>query len=81
MATNRILEEIWRVKDQLAREAEYDVHRLCENTRKWAAEHPHSGPIIHNDEEFRQFLAQHETKRTPPPTLILEDEAPRPKPD
>ena len=51
-----ILEEVWRVKDEMAREAGYDVRRLCENTRKWAAEHPHSGPVIQTAEELRQYV-------------------------
>ena len=33
MKPNPILEEAWRVKDELAREANDDLHRLCENTR------------------------------------------------
>ena len=55
-----ILEEVWRVKDEMAREAGYDVRRLCENTRKWAAEHPHSGPVIQTAEELRQYVEEQE---------------------
>ena len=40
MKSNPILEEVWRIKDELAREANYDIHQFCENTRRWAAEHP-----------------------------------------
>lgn len=46
MKPNPILEEVWRIKDELAREAGYDIHRLCENTRQWAETHPHSGPVV-----------------------------------
>jgi hypothetical protein len=46
MEPNSILEEVWRIKDEMAREAGYDLHRLCENTRQWAAKHPHSGPVV-----------------------------------
>ena len=60
MKVDPILEELWRIKDEMAREAEYDVRRLCENTRKWAAEHPHSGPVIQSAEELRQYIEQHE---------------------
>lgn len=63
MKTDPILEEVWRIKDELAREAGYDVRRLIENTRKWAAEHPHSGPTIHSAEELRQFAEEDERKR------------------
>lgn len=33
MKPNPILEEVWRVKDELAREAGHDIHHLYENTR------------------------------------------------
>ena len=46
MKSNPIVEEVWRIKDELAREAGSDMHRLCENTRQWAAEHPHTGPVV-----------------------------------
>ena len=41
---NPILEDLWRVKDDLAREAGHDIQRICENTRRWAAAHPGSTP-------------------------------------
>jgi hypothetical protein len=55
MKTNPILEEVWRIKDELAREAGLDIHRLCENTRKWAESHPRSGPVVHDAQELRQL--------------------------
>ena len=58
MKPNPILEEVWRVKDELAREAGHDIHRLCENTRQWAAEHPHPGPVVRNAEDLRQLVAK-----------------------
>jgi hypothetical protein len=64
MKSNPILEEVWRIKDELAREANYDVHQLCENTRRWSAEHPHNGPVVHNAEELQQLIAE---KRELPP--------------
>jgi hypothetical protein len=60
MKPNPILEEIWRIKDDLAREADYDIHKLCENTRKWAASHPHSGPVISNPAELRELVHRRE---------------------
>jgi hypothetical protein len=60
MKPNPILEEVWRIKDELSREASDDLHRLCENTRKWAAQHPHTGPIIESAEDLRQLLATKE---------------------
>ncbi len=77
MKPNPILEEVWRVKDELAREAGYDVHRLCENTRKWAAEHPHPGPVVHNAEELRRLVAERERQRADESAMALNDKPPR----
>jgi len=60
MKADPILEEVWRVKEELAREAGYDVRRLCENTRRWVEQHPPSGTVIHNAEELRQYAEQRE---------------------
>ena len=62
MKADPILEEVWRVKDELACEAGYDVRRLCENTRHWAAQHPHTGPVIHSAEELRQYVEEQERR-------------------
>lgn len=35
MKSNPILEEVWRIKDQLAAEAGYDMDRLFEQLRAW----------------------------------------------
>ena len=56
MTADPILEEVWRVKEELAREAGYDVRRLCDNTRRWAAQHPPSGPVIQSAEELQQYV-------------------------
>ncbi len=57
MKANPILEEVWHIKDGLAREAGYDVSRYCEQLRAWSAAHPHPGPIVRNTEELRRWLA------------------------
>ncbi|MBN1395721.1 MAG: hypothetical protein JW959_11920 [Pirellulales bacterium] len=31
---DEIITELWRIKDELAREANYNVHALCEELRK-----------------------------------------------
>lgn len=56
--SNPILEELWHAKDELAMEAGGDVRRLCENTRRWAAEHPHPGPVVQDAAELRAWLAR-----------------------
>ena len=76
MKLNPILEEVWRVKDDLAREAGHDIHRLCENTRKWATEHPHPGPLIRTAEELRQFLTQKAQRRSEETETALHDKPP-----
>ena len=68
--TNPILEDLWRTKDDLAREAGDDVSRICENTRRWAAAHPHSGPAVKDAAEL--WLARQEE----PELLALREDPP-----
>ncbi len=77
MKPNPILEEVWRAKDELAREAGNDVHRLCENTRQWAAEHPHPGPVVRNAEDLRRLVAEKERQRAEASAMVLNDKPPR----
>jgi len=72
-----ILEEVWRIKDQLAREAGYDLHQLCENTRHWAQTHPHNGPIVHNADERKRWMDR--AKQGPTNSLTLNDAPPSKK--
>jgi hypothetical protein len=67
MNTNPILEETWKVKDQLARQAEGDLTRLCEQTRDWLTTHPHKGAVIRSSEDLRRLIADH------PTTLVAEN--------
>ena len=73
MKANPILEKVWRIKDELARAADYDIYRLCENTRKWAETHPHPGPIVGGAEKLRYLAAKEERKRAEAAALILKD--------
>ena len=77
MKPNPILDELWRVKDELVAEAGYDVDRFLENLRRWEAEHPHSGRVVHSAEELRQMIAEEERKRAAASALALKDESPR----
>jgi hypothetical protein len=79
MKANPILEEVWRIKDQLAAEAGYDIDRFFENLRKWEAEHPHPGPVVRNAEELRQLVAETERQRTVDSALSLNEKPPRKK--
>lgn len=73
MKANPILEEVWRIKDQLAAEAGNDVDRFFENLRKWEAEHPHPGPVVRNADELRQLVAQKERQRAEESAMALND--------
>ena len=77
MKPNPILDELWKVKDQLAAEADYDVGRFLENLWRWEAEHPHPGRVVHSAEELRQLVAEEERKRAEAPALTLKDEPQR----
>jgi hypothetical protein len=55
---NPILEEVWRIKDQLAAEAGYDVDQFFAQLHAWAEEHPHAGPLVRNAEELRHLAAE-----------------------
>jgi hypothetical protein len=76
MKTNPILEELWKIKDDLAAEAGHDTHRYFENLRKWAAEHPHSGPVVRTAEELRQLVAEKERERAKELPMMLRDKPP-----
>ncbi len=77
MKANPILQEIWDIKDELARAANYDVRQLCENTRRWMEEHPHNGPVVRNAEELRQRAATREREQAD--NLALREEPPKPE--
>ena len=78
MKPNPILDELWKVKNDLAAEAGYDVDRFLENLRRWETEHPHSGRVVHSAEELRQLAAEEERKRAEAAALVLKDKPPRP---
>jgi hypothetical protein len=63
MKTNPILEEVRRIKAQLAAESGYDVDRFFEQLRAWSAAHPHPCRMIHTTEEVRQLVAAKERER------------------
>ena len=73
MKPNPILDEVWRIKDELAREAGNDVRRLCENTRQWAVNHPHPGPVIRTANDLSRLVADRERLRGEVSSLALND--------
>ena len=73
MKPESILTELWAIKDQLAREAEYNVDLFVENLRQWEKANPHTGRVIRDAEELRQFVAEEEDKRRPTSGMMLND--------
>jgi hypothetical protein len=76
MKTNPILDEVWRIKDQLAAEAGYDIDRFFENLRQWEAEHPPLGPVVNSAEELQQVIAEKERQRSLASPMALHDKPP-----
>ena len=72
LKTNPILEELWRIKDDLDREAGHDLRRLCQNTREWAEANHHPGLVVRNSAELRALLAKEEAE-----SLVLKEEPPQ----
>jgi hypothetical protein len=77
MKSNPILEEVWRIKDQLAAEAGYDIDRFFENLRKWEAEHPPHSPVVNSSEELQQLITEKERRRAAEAAMLLNDKPPR----
>jgi hypothetical protein len=74
MKTNPLLEELWRVKDDLAREAGYDLDRIFAELRAAEAQQP--GPLIRSPEELRRYVADQERRRDTASALALKEEPP-----
>lgn len=69
MKRNPILEEVWRIKEQLAAEAGYDVRRFGDQLREWTQAHPEQFPPAKDAEELG------ESKDVAP--LTLREEPPK----
>lgn len=79
MKPDPILEEIWHVKDVLAREAGYDVDRVFDELGRLTAEEQEAGRhIIHSAEELRRYTAA-ETGRRQAGALALRESPPCPQ--
>ena len=76
MKTNPVLEEVWRTKDELAREAGCDVHRFFEGLRRWSTENPHHGRVIRNAGELRRLAEEEECQKAARSSLVLNDKPP-----
>ena len=74
MKTNPLLEELWQVKDDLAREAGYDIGRIFAELR--AAEARQPGTLIRSADELRRYVADQEHRREAALTRALKEEPP-----
>ena len=72
METDALLEELWRIKDDLAREAGYDTHRIVAELR--AAEARQPGPLIRSAEELRRHSEDQERQQEAASALALNKE-------
>jgi hypothetical protein len=79
MKTNPLLEELWQVKDDLAREAGYDIDRIFAELR--AAEARQPGPLLRSAEELRRYLASEEHRHQAASALALKEGPPPAPPD
>jgi len=79
MKPDPILEELWRVKDDLAREAGYDLDRIFAELR--AAETRHPGPLIRSADDLRRYVAAQAGPRDTASALALKDEPPPTPPE
>lgn len=70
MYTNELLEEIWAIREQLAREADYNLDKHFDQLAEWSAKNPHTGPVLRTPEQVRRYLDFGEL----PATVAAEDE-------
>ena len=57
---DEIIEELWQVKDELAREANYDLHVLCQRLREKQARSPAQVVDRSTRETAAETVAGHE---------------------
>ncbi len=80
MKTNPILEEVWRIKDELSREMAADPDAYFAKLDEIAAVEEKAGrKIIRSAEELRQLVAETERQRAEESEMALNDKPPRRK--
>lgn len=78
MKTNPILEEIWRIKDELAREYAADPDAYFTKLDEIAnAEEKAGRKVIRSAAGLRQLVAETERQRAEESALMLNDKPPR----
>jgi len=71
-----LLDELWRVKHDLAREADYDIDRIFAELRATEAQQP--GPLIRSAEELQCYVAEVERQRGTAAPVLNEEPPPTP---
>ncbi len=71
-----LLEELWQIKDDLAREAGYDVDRIFADLR--AAEARQPGRLVQSPEQLRRYVEDQERRHDTASELSLKEEPPTP---
>src|ERR1035437_1715501 len=80
MKADPILEELWRVKDQLSREMAADPAAYFAKLDKITnAEEKAGRKVIRSAEELRQLMAEKERQRVAQAAMVLNDKPPRKK--
>ncbi len=54
---DEIIEELWRIKDELAREANYDIHVLCRELERERGLRTRKSLIVLHNPQFRRRCA------------------------
>ena len=80
MKADPILEELWRVKDQLSREMAADPAAYFAKLDKIThAEEKAGRKVIRSAEELHQLVAEKERQRVAQAAMVLNDKPPRKK--
>ena len=77
MKAHSILEEIWRIKDELGARHGFDVRKICDELREKEAQWQGTNPLLRSRAELRQLLAEEERQRAGESALALNDKPAR----
>jgi hypothetical protein len=76
MKPDPIIEEVWRIKDQLAADAGHDMDVFLKQLEAWSVAHPPTGPVVHSATELRRLASKeatgHYTSAAAEPLLVRE---------
>lgn len=77
MKPDRILEEVWRIKDKLSREIAADPEAyFAKLAEREQAEEKSGRKVIRSARELRQLVAEKEHQRAAEAAMVLNDQPP-----